>query len=173
MELSFLFFLFLFSTLFFLFKSKSKPKPIDQQKVLEETLKREQNWSLLSKFQTDLTRWKLEIDKGRQVWKYHSNESPQQRVADKYFLGLDISKEVPNLPKPKTAREAAKNGVRFYSSLQMEDGHWGNDYGGPMFLLPGLIFTYYISNTPFSEEQRIEMARYIIKEQNEDGGWGL
>lgn len=29
--------------------------------------------------------------------------------------------------------------------LQCEDGHWAGDYGGPMFLMPGLIFACYIT----------------------------
>lgn len=55
----------------------------------------------------------------------------------------------------------------------MEDGHWANDYGGPMFLLPGLIFTCYISKTEFSREQTLEMIRYLTNFQCKDGGWGL
>lgn len=27
--------------------------------------------------------------------------------------------------------------MRFYATLQAEDGHWAGDYGGPLFLLPG------------------------------------
>ena len=32
-----------------------------------------------------------------------------------------------------------KRAALFYSTLQAEDGHWAGDYGGPMFLLPGLV----------------------------------
>ncbi|KAG2668063.1 hypothetical protein I3760_15G143100 [Carya illinoinensis] len=31
-----------------------------------------------------------------------------------------------------------RRGLRFYSTLQAEDGFWPGDYGGPLFLLPGL-----------------------------------
>lgn len=37
-----------------------------------------------------------------------------------------------------TAVDAALKGMNFYSHLQAEDGHWAGDYGGPLFLLPGM-----------------------------------
>ncbi len=43
----------------------------------------------------------------------------------------------PMLPKACTPKEAAKNGMLFYSKLQAEDGHWTGDYGGPLFLMAG------------------------------------
>ena len=50
---------------------------------------------------------------------------------------------------PETAREAAAKGLGFYQMLQCEDGHWAGDYGGPMFLMPGLIIALYITKTPY------------------------
>lgn len=43
----------------------------------------------------------------------------------------------PQLSKAKTSEEACYNALKFYSSLQAEDGHWAGDYGGPLFLMPG------------------------------------
>jgi hypothetical protein len=40
---------------------------------------------------TDLRKWKLHVDRGRQVWKYHPEQRPEEQKAyDKYFLGLDV-----------------------------------------------------------------------------------
>ena len=58
-----------------------------------------------------------------------------------YTCIMHISQQTakaPPLPRPSTAQEAAKNGMEFYSQLQMEDGHWAGDYGGPLFLMAGI-----------------------------------
>ncbi|KAH0934695.1 hypothetical protein HID58_011812 [Brassica napus] len=85
----------------------------------------------------------------------------------------------------KMVETTLKRGVDFYSTIQASDGHWAGDYGGPMFLLPGLIITLSITgalNTVLSEQHKAEMRRYLHNHQanthyllilNEDGGWGL
>ena len=72
-----------------------------------------------------------------------------------------------------TAEEAAARGIKFYERLQDEDGHWPADYGGPLFLLPGIIINAYVTHTPFAEEEQALMKRYMLNMQNADGGWGL
>lgn len=43
-----------------------------------------------------------------------------------------------------------------------------------MFLLPGLIITWYVTETPIPPEYRIEISNYIFARQHAvDGGWGL
>lgn len=71
------------------------------------------------------------------------------------------------------ASKAAFNCLQYLKTLQNADGHWPGDYGGPMFLLPALIFTSYITNSPFPSEKSILMKRYMLNHQNDDGGWGL
>ena len=65
------------------------------------------------------------------------------------------------------------NGFSFYETLQEPDGNWAGDYGGPLFLIPGLIIASYITETPFEKPMQVLMKRNLWNHQNEDGGWGL
>ncbi|KAG2011451.1 lanosterol synthase [Coprinopsis cinerea AmutBmut pab1-1] len=125
---------------------------------------------------TDLTRWRLSVtDNGRHIWHYLRTDDElaawPQNTVDRYWLGLDTN--LPTLPKAKTAYEAARNGYEFYKNLQSDDGHWAGEYGGPMFLLPGVVIGSYIANMAFTLEERLEMIRYLMNKANKDGGWGL
>ncbi|XP_022083175.1 lanosterol synthase-like [Acanthaster planci] len=125
---------------------------------------------------TDLTRWRLSNVDGRQCWRYIEEGQPierEQNFVEKFSLGLDISKEAPPLPKPTTPQEVATNGMLFYSKLQTEDGHWSGDYGGPLFLMPGLLIVCYITKTELQDAVKKEMVRYLRSVQCPDGGWGL
>lgn len=80
----------------------------------------------------------------------------------------------PPLPKANTPLDAARNGYTFYKNLQSPDGHWAGEYGGPMFLLPGLVIGSYVSGMSFLEVERLEMIRYVLNRAHpDDGGWGL
>lgn len=69
--------------------------------------------------------------------------------------------------------KAFDQGSKYYATLQTDDGNWPGDYGGPMFLLPGLIFASNITSTPISEPYATLIRRYMLNHQREDGGWGL
>ena len=86
---------------------------------------------------------------------------------------IDLAKELPSLPPAKTPLESARNGYEYYKHLQAHDGHWPGEYGGPMFLIPGLTIGSYITGIPFTDEERREMIRYLMNRANEDGGWGM
>lgn len=73
---------------------------------------------------------------------------------------------------PKTPREAATKGMAFYQMIQCEDGHWAGDYGGPMFLLPGLLTTIYVTKIPFADYKKRAMITMLRNHQQVDGGWG-
>jgi squalene cyclase len=75
-------------------------------------------------------------------------------------------------------QQATRTAVHFYSMLLSDDGHWGGDYGGPHFLLPGLIVAWYVLGKPprffgNNDESIIAlMKHYILVHQQVDGGWG-
>ncbi|TSK92907.1 Lanosterol synthase [Bagarius yarrelli] len=125
---------------------------------------------------TDLTRWRLTNVNGRQTWRYLEDEDTKEReqtFLEAHSLGLDTSKFAPASPAALTAPVAAQKGMEFYSHLQAEDGHWAGDYGGPLFLLPGLLITCHIAKIPLPEAWKKEMVRYLRSAQLPDGGWGL
>ncbi|ORY19205.1 lanosterol synthase [Clohesyomyces aquaticus] len=125
---------------------------------------------------TDYSRWRLKDDRGVQTWEYLESEEEvrkwPQSMADKYFLGLDTG--LPDLPTAKTPLQCVENALSFFAKLQLPSGQWGCEYGGPMFLLPGLVVTWYVTGTPIPESHAIEMRNYLFARQHpEDGGWGL
>lgn len=85
-----------------------------------------------------------------------------------------MEQDVPIFPPAKDALEAARNGYEFYKHLQAVDGHWPGEYGGPMFLMPGLIIGSYVSGMGIKEEERLEYIRYLFNRAHpDDGGWGM
>nr|QEV81990.1 oxidosqualene cyclase [Scutellaria barbata] len=76
----------------------------------------------------------------------------------------------------RVVMNALRRAMRFYSTLQAEDGHWPGDYSGPLFLLPALVISLSVMealDTILPKEHQKEMRRYLYNHQNEDGGWGL
>jgi len=52
--------------------------------------------------------------------------------------------------------------------------NWACEYGGPMFLLPGLVITWYVTETPIPVSHAVEIKNYLFSRAHpEDGGWGL
>jgi len=137
----------------------------------------------------DLEGWQLkDYENGRQVW--HKQGSPtsknkgrdnrsggrSQSEAEKHFLGL-LPKKVRSSPA-SSAAAAAVHGAAFLRRVQIPaSGHLGNDYGGPMFLLPGILIALYAGGKRegelLPEPQQAEMRRYLRNQQNADGGWGI
>ncbi|KAE8580644.1 hypothetical protein XENTR_v10024495 [Xenopus tropicalis] len=122
---------------------------------------------------TDLTHWRLSCTEGRQTWCYVEEEDRKQTVLEAHSLGLETSDLLKDLPPPQTAYDGAYNGITFYSALQAEDGHWAGDYGGPLFLLPGLLIACHVTKTSLPDATKKEMIRYLRSVQLPDGGWGL
>uniref|UniRef100_A0A672MKF8 Terpene cyclase/mutase family member n=1 Tax=Sinocyclocheilus grahami TaxID=75366 RepID=A0A672MKF8_SINGR len=125
---------------------------------------------------TDLSRWRLSNVEGRQTWRYIEEADSidrQQNMLESHSLGLDMGEFISASPAAHTAVEAALKGMDFYSRLQAEDGHWAGDYGGPLFLLPGLLIICHIAKIPLPDAWKQEMVRYLRSVQLPDGGWGL
>ncbi|EON63012.1 lanosterol synthase [Coniosporium apollinis CBS 100218] len=125
---------------------------------------------------TDYARWRLLDERGRQTWHYLQTDEEveqwPQSTADKYHLGLPTG--LPNLQPPKTPLASAHNALTFFSALQLPPGNWACEYGGPLFLLPGLVIAWYVTQTPIPPAYATEIKNYLFARQNaEDGGWGL
>ena len=90
------------------------------------------------------------------------------------LLTLLLCQDLPKLPPADSPLNAATNGLEFFEKLQLPSGHWGCEYGGPMFLLPGLVYTWYITKTPIPSARATEIKNYLTARAHpEDGGWGL
>lgn len=125
---------------------------------------------------TDLSRWRLKCKNGRQTWIYHDDKDiglKEQSLLECHSLGLPTENLTPMFSKPDNPREAVINGMEFFAKLQVHDGHWAGDYGGPMFLIPGLVITCYVTETALLDHQRLEIIRYLRSVECPDGGWGL
>lgn len=147
--------------------------------------------------------WKFDSNHGRTVWEFFpptnlsgldwsgSNLSPaQQECLAKMSQDFIYDKKQnpnsgdkiyrtqcaePKALKPfgETTIDAARRAINFYQNLQRPEGCWVGDYGGPMFLLPGLIIASYVTESPFAAPDATMMSRYMLNHQNDDGGWGL
>ncbi|WVR06302.1 hypothetical protein IAU60_003332 [Kwoniella sp. DSM 27419] len=127
---------------------------------------------------TDLAGWRLKVGEdshGQHKWVYlrdgKEREAWPQINVEKYWLGLDM--DVSDQPEAKTPYEAARNGFEFYKQLQSADGHFATEYGGPLFLTPGLVIAMHVCGRQFTSEQSAEMIRYLINKRRPEGGWGL
>ena len=120
--------------------------------------------------QSDLTRWRLDCERGRHTWRYTADSSVSQTFFESYCLGL-IGRKSPGASR--TPDEAVRAAAGFYCKLQGPDGHWPGDYGGPLFLLPGLLIVSHVCSVSLVREERDEMIRYLRNCQSPDGGWGL
>ena len=82
-------------------------------------------------------------------------------------------KPVAETPQEQELIDSLIKGMHYFSQLQSKDGHWPGDYGGPLFLLPGLLIASYISATPFPKPHQEMMKVYLFNHQHTDGGWGM
>ncbi|PHH65633.1 hypothetical protein CDD81_1719 [Ophiocordyceps australis] len=132
--------------------------------------------ALVLEAKTDRSRWRLKDDDSHHTWHYlaapEAAQATPQTYAEKYFLNLPLG--LPDLARPKKPLDAAMNGLEFFEKLQLPSGHWACEYGGPMFLVPGIVFTWYATKTPIPSAYATEIKNYIFARAHpDDGGWGL
>eukprot|EP01111_Echinosteliopsis_oligospora_P009944 TRINITY_DN3011_c0_g1_i1.p1 TRINITY_DN3011_c0_g1~~TRINITY_DN3011_c0_g1_i1.p1 ORF type:complete len:715 (+),score=199.90 TRINITY_DN3011_c0_g1_i1:34-2178(+) len=124
-----------------------------------------------------MSNWDLQVERGRQTWHYKEDSKNQPSDAVVHLLQLqEPGTTCPkgcNMTKAATPFEAVQKGIQYLSAIQTSDGHWAGDYGGPLFLLPGMLITCYVCEVSLKEEQKKEMIRYLLSRQRSDGGWGL
>ncbi|KAK4564727.1 hypothetical protein RGQ29_006697 [Quercus rubra] len=127
-----------------------------------------------------------QVEKARDEFKknrFHDKQSSDLLMRIQFAREKSCEMELPQV-KVKTEKVITEEAVattlrralRFYSTLQTEDGFWPGDYGGPLFLLPGLVIGLSITgalNAILPLEHRHEVLRYLYNHQNIDGGWGL
>ena len=121
-----------------------------------------------------------ELEQFRVDFKFDKSQNPNS--ADQVFRNQAIDAtfkpyagEIPAAPgqQQQNIITSLVKGIHFFSTLQSRDGHWPGDYGGPLFLLPGLLIASYISASPFPKAHREMMKIYLFNHQNDDGGWGM
>lgn len=106
----------------------------------------------------------------------HANPSASDKLFRAQLLG-STSAASPRAPASGAAAAAAAAAVHrgwsFYSHLQLADGHFAGDYGGPLFLVPGLVIACHYARVDLGEAMRSALLTYIRNHAQEDGGWGL
>lgn len=132
--------------------------------------------------------WRLRCENGRQQWElnpnstisvtemeraFHFHKKDNPNSADRVYRWLKTKNNQAITHSEEIETDVIKSGINFYSLLQDADGHWPGDYGGPMFLTPGLVIASYVTETPLLEWQQALIKTYMLNHQNEDGGWGL
>ncbi|MDB5281253.1 MAG: (S)-2,3-epoxysqualene cyclase, partial [Bacteroidota bacterium] len=128
--------------------------------------------------------WKLKTDySGRQLWAF-SGLSETSDIEKKHAIEANssdliyrsqqqplFSEKVSHSTDP--VFKAAFKAINYYQSLQADSGHWPGDYGGPLFLTPGLVMASYVTETPLPAQHQELIKQYFLNHQNTDGGWGL
>ena len=116
-----------------------------------------------------------------------ANPNASDRVLRAQLLPAALAAAPPHATSTGNALvDTAVKGMEFYAALCSGNGCLPNDYGGPLFLLPGLVIALYIAHQSaadppalsggawhiWDEPHRAAMIRYIVNHQQADGGWG-
>lgn len=109
------------------------------------------------------------------------DKSSQAHASDLVYRTKKLSELLINKEKSdnssltlkKKSKIASNKGFEFYKTLQNNEGNWPGDYGGPLFLLPGMVIVSHLTHHPIPAPYAVLCKQYMLNMQNEDGGWGL
>ncbi|GFR46984.1 hypothetical protein Agub_g8636 [Astrephomene gubernaculifera] len=126
----------------------------------------------------EVERLRREFTEKKDVHHHSADELLRLQCADRIRAKKHAppSGEIPENLTPERVEDHLKGAISFYECLQQDDGHWPGDYGGPMFLLPGLVIALYttgVLDEVFTPAHKQEALRYLTNHQNPDGGFGL
>ena len=94
---------------------------------------------------------------GRQIWHFVGEENDgavgceafdpakNPNSSDQLYRRERLRTWRQNHPDEPVAKDPLERALRFYRKLQVDDGHWAGDYGGPHFLSPGLVVCWYVT----------------------------
>jgi len=133
-------------------------------------------WTLVRKSDSDFTWKEQDHPCSRITGTFDRNKNVN--AGDLVLRGLlPPFRSVASKTDASTSREASKRGAEYYAHVAQGYGCVPNDYGGPMFLLPGLVIASYVTGEEarqrvLNRSNRKAMIAYILNHQQEDGGWG-
>lgn len=120
--------------------------------------------------------WETETGQGflkEMAAEFSFNKNGNPSSSDAVFRQQKLSKNSTNNNGKRSEQGPFLKAACFYKRLQADSGNWPGDYGGPLFLLPGLIIAAYVTETVLPAPHRSLMKQYMLNHQNADGGWGL
>jgi squalene/oxidosqualene cyclase-like protein len=102
---------------------------------------------------------------------FHRPANPN--TTDFYFRSQVIELNTAGAGPAPAGAPAVEKAAHYYSQLQSPDGHWAGDYGGPLFLIPGMVITLHLVGKALAPEVNWAIRAYLFNQQHDDGGWGL
>ena len=105
----------------------------------------------------------------------HKTSSSEKGKSKSKGKGKMNNKKSSDSSRSSDTIDAFNNAALFYSRLQSPSGCWFGDYGGPLFLMQGLIIVWHLMGRPasmLSPPHVASMTSYLLCHQQTDGGWG-
>ncbi len=101
------------------------------------------------------------------------DKTANKNSADLIYRQQKLAENGSGFKSSNKEKGAFFNAVDFYKKLQDPAGFWPGDYGGPLFLAPGLVIAAHVTESPLPAPHATLIKQYMLNHQNDDGGWGL